>query len=71
MNIPESGFYKIAFRVKQNFNRGMYSSRKIYIDGKVPFKEVESYGFKYANKWYTEVLSGDEPYLFYLEKGTL
>ena len=45
--IPESGYYEISLFDKQNFMRGIYVSRKIYIDGKVPFQEMESYGFYY------------------------
>ncbi len=66
----QSGLYKIAFRSVQNANAGMPSSRRIEIDGKVPFAEVASYNFEYSPKWQTNTLSdGDKPYLFYLEEG--
>jgi len=69
VDVPESGLYKVAFNAKQNFIRGIYSSRKLYIDGKVPFKEMEEIPFRYKKDWRVEVLGGDEPYLFYLEEG--
>lgn len=69
--IPESGYYEISLFDKQNFMRGIYVSRKIYIDGKVPFQEMESYGFYYDSSWRLDTLkdSSDVPYKFYFEKG--
>ena len=51
--------------------RGIYVSRKITIDGEVPFKEMEDYGFTYDSQWRCDVLSDADgtPYDFYLEKG--
>ena len=40
--------------------RGIYVSRKITIDGEVPFKEMEDYGFTYESNWRTDVLSDEE-----------
>ena len=67
----EAGYYEIALHVRQNFQRGVFVSRKITIDGVVPFKEMEAYGFSYTQNWRTDVLKsrGGEPFLFYLEKG--
>lgn len=70
--VPESGYVNIALFDKQNFMRGIYVSRKIMIDGEVPFAEMEDYGFTYESGWRTDVLSDENgvPYEFYLEKGT-
>ncbi|MCR5149209.1 MAG: extracellular solute-binding protein [Eubacterium sp.] len=70
-DVPESGYYEISLFDKQNFMRGIYVSRKIYIDGKVPFEEMESYGFYYDSGWRLDTLrdSSKVPYKFYLEKG--
>lgn len=69
---PKDGYYNIAFYDKQNFVRGIYVSRKIYIDGEVPFSELEQYGFNYKQSWRKDVLSDEEgnPYSFYLAQGT-
>jgi len=69
---PESGYYNIALFAKQNFVKGIYVSRRITIDGQVPFAEMEDYGFTYASGWRQDVLSDDagNPYSFYLEQGT-
>lgn len=68
----ESGYYEIALHDKQNFSRGVAVSRRITIDGVVPFAEMSAYGFNYAQNWRTDVLSdaSGNPYKFYLEAGT-
>lgn len=70
-DVDESGYYNISLYDCQNFVRGIYVSRKITIDGEVPFKEMEAYGFKYDQSWREDVLSDNHgtPYSFYLEEG--
>ena len=70
-DVDESGYYNISLYDCQNFVRGIYVSRKITIDGEVPFKEMEAYGFKYDQSWREDVLSDNygTPYSFYLEEG--
>jgi len=69
--IPETGYYHISMHAKQSFLRGINVSRKITIDGKVPFEEMSDYEFKYNSRWKNIVLSDKEgnPYYFFLEKG--
>lgn len=69
VNAPDSGLYRIALNVKQNFVRGVPVKRKLTIDGEVPFKEAEQLNFTYKSDWRVEALGNDSPYLFYLEKG--
>lgn len=70
-DIPQSGYYNISLYDCQNFVRGIYVSRRITIDGEVPFKEMEDYGFSYGQSWREDVLSDEngEAYQFYLEEG--
>ena len=72
ITVPKEGFYKIGVRYLQSWNDGLSSFRKIELDGEVPFEEMLSYGFKYADDWAFETLSNqnNEPYLFYLTKGS-
>ncbi|HBN83547.1 MAG TPA: hypothetical protein DDZ89_06840, partial [Clostridiales bacterium] len=72
MDVPESGLYKLAFRFRQDLKTSSASVRKLYIDDKVPFKEVEDIAFVYNNEWQIKCLESEskEPYLFYLEKGS-
>lgn len=69
--VSQSGYYNIATYCKQNFVRGIDVCRKIYIDGQVPFAEMNDYGFSYEQNWREEVLTDEEgnPYSFYLEAG--
>ncbi len=69
--VPESGYYNISMHARQNFVKGFYVSRKITIDGVVPFEELEDYGFKYKQTWRMDTLSDDEgnAYQIYLEAG--
>ena len=67
--VPESGLYKIGFNAKQDFVRGVSSTRKLMINGQVPFAEAEEIIFPYASGFRTVEAGADEPYLFYLEAG--
>ena len=70
--VPQSGYYHISLFDKQNFVKGIYVSRRITIDGEVPFAEMEHYGFTYDSGWREDVLSDEngDPYFFYLEAGS-
>lgn len=72
IEVPEDGYYNISIKGRQNYARGSISSRSLYIDGEVPFKEVKSISFEYDNDWKVKTLSDEEgnPYQFYLSKGT-
>lgn len=69
--VEQSGYYFITLHARQNFTRGIYTSRKIMIDGEVPFKELGAYRFTYKNLWHLAELEDQngENYRFYLEKG--
>ena len=69
--VPESGYYEISLFDKQNFMRGIYVSRKVTIDGEVPFREMENYGFYYDSDWRLETLGDKDgnPYKFYMTGG--
>ncbi|MFA7417664.1 MAG: extracellular solute-binding protein, partial [Acholeplasma sp.] len=70
-NVPTSGLYEISMRVKQRLANGMVVFRDIYIDGEIPFKEMEGFAFKYTEDWRMQTLgTADEAFLFYLEAGT-
>lgn len=70
-DVEESGFYQITFKYLQNMNNGMPARRRIELNGEVPFEEMRTYTFDYANKWTHETLSDTEgnAYVFYLEEG--
>lgn len=69
-DVEEAGLYSISIRARQKEKSGFTVSRRLYIDGEVPFEECNNISFKSSNKWYIKTL-GDESgeWLFYLEKG--
>ncbi|MDF2587811.1 MAG: extracellular solute-binding protein family 1 [Anaerocolumna sp.] len=71
-DVEQSGYYYITLHAKQNFVKGIYVSRKVTIDGVVPFSEMYDYPFKYEQDWRLDNLSNGEgeQYKFYLEKGS-
>lgn len=67
---PEvSGLYNISMRARQNTKSGFSVSRKLFINGEVPFSECNDLKFDYKGNWDVTTLGGDEPYCFYFEAG--
>lgn len=79
VEVPEDGLYRISTRFKQDTLSGMYVSRRLYIDGEVPFDEANFITFNYDSSWQTQFLGRDvegedgkmerEAFDFYLTKG--
>ncbi len=64
------GWYKIGIKARQDQIRGFDSERRIYIDGKVPCKELDGVRFSYDTDWSVTVPeSGGEPVYIWLEGG--
>ena len=70
--VPEDGYYNISIKARQMYQRGALSARTVYIDGEVPFKDLEAVTFGYNTKWEMRTLSDKEgnPFRFYLKKGS-
>lgn len=71
VDVPENGLYNISFKARQNYNRGMVSCRKMYIDDQIPFKEASNIQFNYSNAWEMTTLEDKNgtPYKLALTKG--
>ena len=71
INVPEDGFYHIAFRTKQDLSRGLFTTRKLYVNGEVPFREAENCRFYYDSKYSITKLGDSDGNAFkvYLQKG--
>ncbi len=70
VDVPEDGFYNIVPRSKQNLYSGTYVSRRIYINGTVPFEEAGYLRFNYSDRWLTQPLNdGYNDFKFYLKSG--
>lgn len=50
-DIGEGGWYKIGIKARQDQIRGFDSNRRIYIDGKVPCRELDCVEFAYDTDW--------------------
>ena len=71
VTVPKSGLYKMAGRVRQNVVQGAFSTRRLTVNGKVPFAEAENIQVGYDMAWQYLTLAGEDgqPYYLYLEKG--
>ncbi len=49
--VPEDGLYDMAFRYRQNMSEGFFSSRKLTVDGVLPYQELADLHFEYDNDW--------------------
>ena len=69
-DIENAGFYEVVFRYRQDELTGMYTSRRIYIDGVVPFEEANYLKFNYSTNWQVEAANnGADSFQFWLEPG--
>ncbi|MCM1027972.1 MAG: extracellular solute-binding protein, partial [Roseburia sp.] len=71
VEVAEEGLYELSFKGRQNLNRGVTSYRRLYINGKVPYAEMQAIGFDYQNGMNNYTVADEEgnPYLFYLQAG--
>jgi ABC-type glycerol-3-phosphate transport system substrate-binding protein len=69
VNVPESGFYHIAFKFQQNLNPAFQSFRRVEINGTTPFEELLNVPFPFTAAWNNLILGGNEPFMIYLDAG--
>lgn len=69
-HIEEAGLYNLSIKFRQNIRRGITSTRRIYVNGEVPFKELENVEFEYSNRWKKNTLGDEDAYLIYFKEGT-
>lgn len=71
-NVDKAGYYKIGIRGRQDQMRGMYSNRRLYVNGEVPCLEANQIKFYHDTDWSITTPkseNGDDLY-FYLQAGT-
>lgn len=69
-DVEQAGRYTIGLKYLQSTTSGKSSTRRVLIDGKVPFNELSNVVFPYSNDWQYMVLGdGQSPYEFYFDKG--
>lgn len=69
--VPEDGYYYLAFKVKQRDKTNAYSTRSVTVDGQTVFTEMQEQKFTYQSDWYVQNLQDAEgtPLKVYLTAG--
>jgi ABC-type glycerol-3-phosphate transport system substrate-binding protein len=68
--VPEDGLYRISFKARQNFQRGMAVNRDLLIDGEIPFAEAKDIEFPYGLEWgFRGPGTKADPMLVFMRKG--
>ena len=71
VTVPADGLYRLDLRVRQSIKNGLVSTRRLLIDGELPFAECADLQFPYSRDWYLYSFGEeDAPCLFYLKQGT-
>lgn len=71
IEVEQAGLYLISVKYRQNYQIGMSTFRNIYVNGEIPFKEMENVDFPYDLRWKNKTLKdrNGEPCYVYLKKG--
>lgn len=71
-NVDKAGYYKIGIRGRQDQMRGMYSNRRLYVNGEVPCLEANQIKFYYDTDWSitTPKSENGDDFYFYFQAGT-
>ncbi len=71
MDVSQAGYYKVNIKARQNELRGLFSNRRLYIDGEVPNSAFEQIKFYYDDDWCSVVPEDEngEPAYVYLDPG--
>ena len=67
----KAGYYKIGIKARQNQLRGLFTNRRLYIDGEVPNEKLAQIKFYYDDDWCMVVPEDDngDPVYVYLDAG--
>ena len=68
--VPKTGFYNISTRFLQDAVEGLFVSRRLYINGEVPFEEANNLQFLFDDAWQGAKLGdGENEFKFAFEEG--
>lgn len=71
VEVPEDGLYEIDVRFRQNSLIGMFTSRRVRINGEIQFREASYCRFVYGTAFQSAPLNdGTTDFLFHFNKGT-
>lgn len=71
ITVPKEGLYEVTFKGRQSLKRGVTSVRRLYINGTVPYLEMNAVNFDYSSDMANYTVAEDDgtPFLFYLKEG--
>jgi len=70
VDVPKEGLYEIDVRFRQNTLIGMFTSRRVRINGEIPFREASYCRFVYDTAFQTTPLNdGENNFLFHFKEG--
>ena len=70
ISVPETGLYTISTRFLQSAVEGLFVSRRLYINGEVPFEEANNLQFLFDDSWQGGTLGdGVNEFQFAFEAG--
>ncbi len=70
VEVPQDGWYNLAFKSRQNYSRGQNAIRALRIDGQTPFAEAAEVGFTYSTDWVLRSPGNEDgDFAFYLTQG--
>lgn len=59
-HVEKDGLYNIVPRFRQNIYSGMYTSRRLLLDGEVPFREAGALSFSFDSSWQRKALGNED-----------
>lgn len=69
-NVEKAGLYRIDIRARQNFTSGNISTRKLFVNGEIPFYEAQFIEFDFQQNWYIKTPGNEgKDFLFYFNEG--
>ena len=60
VEVPADGYYTINLKCRQSTMRGLFSNRRVYINGEVPCREFDDVKIQYNPKWQTVNLQTED-----------
>lgn len=72
IEVPQTGWYNLGLKYRQNYLDGLFTSRDIYIDGEILHDGLQGVKFNYDDEWQTMTLQDPdgEAMKLWLEAGT-
>lgn len=65
----QAGLYRLGLRFKQSYLEGTYATRRLLVNGEVPFAEADCINFSYDFNWQSMVVGEDGGWYIYLNEG--